>query len=106
MAPGVQSTPESFSPISVAPFSGSSFVGGPGGAAIDQYDTATGALIKSFTVQGGNDTGGTDWVDLELDGHTILYEVKGPSFVALIWRPTPRGQILPRLPTALSLRCA
>jgi hypothetical protein len=77
MAPGGQPTPESFSPISVGPFAGSSFVGGPGGTAIDQYDTATGALIKSFTVQGGNGTGGTDWVDLGLDGHTILYDGEG-----------------------------
>jgi hypothetical protein len=77
MAPGAQPTPESFSPISLGPFSGSSFVGGPGGTGIDQYDTATGALIKSFTVQGGNGTGGTDWVDLGLDGHTILYDGEG-----------------------------
>jgi hypothetical protein len=77
MAPGAQPTPESFSPISLGPFSGSSFVGGPGGTAIDQYDTATGALITSFTVQGGNGTGGTDWVDLKLDGHTILYDGEG-----------------------------
>ncbi len=77
MTPGAQGTPKSFSPISVGPFSGSSFVGGPGGASIDQYDTASGALIKSFTVQGGNGTGGTDWVDLGLDGHTILYDGEG-----------------------------
>jgi hypothetical protein len=77
MAPGAQRTPESFSPISVGPFSGSSFVGGVGTASIDQYDTATGALIKSFSVQGGNGTGGTDWVDLRLDGHTILYDGEG-----------------------------
>ena len=77
MTPGAQGTPELFSPISVGPFSGSSFVGGPGGASIDQYDTASGALIKSFTVQGGNGTGGTDWVDLGLDGHTILYDGEG-----------------------------
>jgi hypothetical protein len=72
MAPGAVVTPESFSPISVGPFTGRSFVGGPDTPAIDQYDTATGALIKSFSVQGGNGTGGTDWVDLGLDGHTIL----------------------------------
>jgi hypothetical protein len=72
MAPGAQRTPESF-----RPFSGSSFVGGPGGAAIDEYNTATGALIKSFSVEGGNGTSGTDWVDLGLDGHTILYDGEG-----------------------------
>src|SRR4029077_10108894 len=77
MAPGAQTTPESFSPISLGPFSGSSFVGGPGVAAIDEYNTATGALIKSFSVEGGNGTGGTDWVDLGLDGHTILYDGEG-----------------------------
>jgi PEP-CTERM motif len=77
MAPGAVSTPESFSPISVGSFAGSSFVGGPNTPSIDQYDTATGALIKSFSVQGGNGTGGTDWVDLGLDGHTILYDGEG-----------------------------
>jgi hypothetical protein len=77
MSPGAVSTPESFSPISVGPFTGSSFVGGPDTPAIDQYDTATGALIKSFSVEGGNGTGGTDWVDLGLDGHTILYDGEG-----------------------------
>jgi PEP-CTERM motif len=77
MAPGAQPTPESFSPISVGPFSGSSFVGGPGSAAIDEYNTATGALIKSFSVEAGNGTSGTDWVDLGLDGHTILYDGEG-----------------------------
>jgi hypothetical protein len=77
MAPGAALVPESFSPISVGPFSGSSFVGGPDHAAIDEYNTATGALIKSFSVEGGNGTGGTDWVDLGLDGHTILYDGEG-----------------------------
>ena len=77
MAPGAVATPESFSPVSVGPFTGSSFVGGPDTPAIDQYDTATGALIKSFAVEGGNGTGGTDWVDLRLDGHTILYDGEG-----------------------------
>jgi hypothetical protein len=77
MAPGAVTFPESFSPISVGPFTGSSFVGGPDTPSIDQYDTATGALIKSFSVQGGNGTGGTDWVDLRLDGHTILYDGEG-----------------------------
>ncbi len=77
MSPGAQGTPKLFSPISVGPFTGSSFVGGPGGASIDQYDTATGAFIKSFSIAGGNGTGGTDWVDLMLDGHTVLYDGEG-----------------------------
>ena len=77
MAPAAQLNPESIRPISAGPFSGSAFVGGPGGASIDQYDTATGALIKSWSVAGGNGTGGTDWVDLELDGHTLLYDGEG-----------------------------
>jgi hypothetical protein len=77
MAPGAVGTPESFSPISVGSFAGTSFVGGPRSPSIDQYDTATGALIKSFSVEGGNGTGGTDWVDLGLDGHTILYDGEG-----------------------------
>ena len=101
MTPGAQGTPELFSPISVGPFSGSSFVGGPGGASIDQYDTASGALIKSFTVQGGNGTGGTDWVDLGLDTATLsCMTAKGPSFAPSICPPTPRGRILLTAPNS------
>lgn len=62
--------------VSVGPFAGSTFVGGSG-AFINQYDTSTGALIKSFTVVGGNGTGRTDWIDLGLDGHTMLYDGEG-----------------------------
>jgi hypothetical protein len=77
MAPGAQTMPVSFVPVSAGPFSGSSFVGGRGGASIDQYDTATGALIKSWSVAGAPRTGGTDWTDLMLDGHTIIYDGSG-----------------------------
>lgn len=63
MAPGAQGTPESIDVQSTGFYSGTSLVGGPGIASIDQYNTATGALIHSFSVTGGNLTGGTDWVD-------------------------------------------
>jgi WD40 repeat protein len=82
MAPAAQANPESVRPISAGPQSGSAFVGGPGFGGpgsnkIDQYSTATGALIKSWTVLGGNGTGGTDWVDLMPDGHTLVYDGEG-----------------------------
>ena len=88
-------TPESFVPVSVGPYAGSSLVGGPGAAVINQFDTGIGALIHSFGVQGGNDTGGTDWTDLLLDGHTIIYDGEGTEILATIWRPTPRTLISP-----------
>jgi hypothetical protein len=76
MTPPPGTAAESINNVSVGPFSGSSFVGGSG-AFINQYNTSTGALIKSFTVVGGNGTGRTDWVDLALDGHTMLYDGEG-----------------------------
>jgi hypothetical protein len=76
MTPPPGTLAESINNVSVGPFSGSSFVGGSG-AVIDQYNTSTGALIKAFSVAGGNGTGRTDWVDLTLDGHTMLYDGEG-----------------------------
>lgn len=73
-APGA--SVESLVNVSVGPFAGSTFVGGSG-AFINQYNTSTGALIKSFTVVGGNGTLRTDWIDLGLDGHTMLYDGEG-----------------------------
>ena len=73
-APGA--SVESLVNVSVGPFAGSTFVGGAG-AFINQYDTSTGALIQTFTVAGGNGTGRTDWIDMALDGHTMLYDGEG-----------------------------
>ena len=44
-------------------YAGLSNVGGPGAALINQFNTSTGALVHSYSVTGGNFTGGTDWVD-------------------------------------------
>jgi PEP-CTERM motif len=79
MAPGGVSSPESINNVSTGPFAGSSFVGGPDTPAIDQFNTATGALIHTFNVMGGNGTNGTDWTDMALDGHTILYDGEGTA---------------------------
>jgi hypothetical protein len=73
-APG--SADESVDNVSIGAFKGSTFIGGSG-AFINQYNTSTGALIKSFSVVGGNGTGRTDWIDLGLDGHTMLYDGEG-----------------------------
>jgi len=56
-------TPESIDNQSTGFYAGLSNVGGPGAARINQFNTATGALVHSYTVTGGNGTGGTDWVD-------------------------------------------
>jgi hypothetical protein len=74
--PALGASDESLVNVSVGPFAGSTFVGGSG-AFINQYNTSTGALIKSFTVVGGNGTGRTDWIDLGLDGQTMLYDGEG-----------------------------
>ncbi len=65
---------------SSGPYSGSSFVGGPGAATINQFNTATGALTNSYSVQGGNGTGGTDWTELQSGtGNNILYDGEGTA---------------------------
>ena len=56
-------TPESIDNQSTGFYAGTSLVGGPGAALINQYTTSTGAQLHSFSVLGGNSTGGTDWVD-------------------------------------------
>jgi PEP-CTERM motif len=79
MANGAVTSPESVNIVSKGTFAGSTFVGGPDTPSIDQYNTSTGALIKSWSVEGGNDTGGTDWTDMALDGNTILYDGEGTA---------------------------
>jgi hypothetical protein len=75
-------TPESIVNVSVGPLAGTSFVGGPnavaGAPVINQYNTATGALMNSYTVAPGNgSTGGTDWVDFKNDHVTVIYDSEG-----------------------------
>jgi hypothetical protein len=79
MPNGAVTSPESVNIVSKGTFAGSTFVGGPDTPSIDQYNTATGALIKSWSVEGGNDTNGTDWTDMALDGNTILYDGEGTA---------------------------
>jgi streptogramin lyase len=68
------------SPESIAFSSGfaSFYVGQAGTGAINQFDTATGALLKSYTglVIGPR---GTDWIDLAADNHTIYYTSEGTT---------------------------
>ena len=56
-------TPESIDNQSAGFYAGLSNVGGQGSHVINQFNTATGALVHSYNVTGGNGTGGTDWVD-------------------------------------------
>jgi hypothetical protein len=71
-----QNANESIVNVSTGIFAGSSFVGGASGAVINQFNTATGALIHSFSVTGGNGTGGTDWLDF-ISPTTAIYDGEG-----------------------------
>lgn len=88
MSPGAQSLPESIDVQSTGFYASTSLVGGPGGAFIDKYNTATGALIHSYSVTGGNGTGGTDWVDT-YDPTTgkIIYDGEGTVIHSAILNP-------------------
>jgi hypothetical protein len=65
------------SPESIAFSSGFTtfYVGQAGGTTINQYNTATGALLNSYTVDIQNR--GTDWVDLAADNKTLFYTSEG-----------------------------
>ena len=72
--------PESVTNVSVGPFAGSSFVSTEGSASLSQFNTATGALVHTFAVTGGNLTGGTDWMDL-LNPTTAIYDGEGTKIL-------------------------
>lgn len=55
---------------------GNMYVGGPGHSTIFKLN-ASGALVSTIAVQGGNGTGGTDWIDLAADQCTILSADEG-----------------------------
>jgi len=57
------------------------YVGGPGAAAIYEFNSS-GTLINTFPVTGGSGTGGTDWVDLASDQCTILYTGEGSQILS------------------------
>jgi DNA-binding beta-propeller fold protein YncE len=51
------------------------YVGQAGASTINQFNTATGALLNSFTVAIG--PRGTDWIDLAADNKTLYYTSEG-----------------------------
>ncbi|HKW24419.1 MAG TPA: PEP-CTERM sorting domain-containing protein [Terriglobales bacterium] len=55
---------------------GDFYVGSAQSPTIAEY-SPTGTLLNTFNVTGGNGTGGTDWIDLQADQHTILYDGEG-----------------------------
>jgi PEP-CTERM motif len=59
---------------------GDFYVGGQG-ANIQEF-SPTGALIATFNVTGGNGTGRTDWIDLQADQSTILYDGEGNNILS------------------------
>jgi hypothetical protein len=78
-------TPESIDNQSSGFYAGSSLVGGPGAALINKFNTATGALINSYSVAGGNGTGGTDWVDTYNPGTgQVIYDGEGTHVLSAI----------------------
>ncbi len=79
-------TPESINIQSTGFYAGKSNVGGPSSSGlINQYDTATGALIHSYSVTGGNGTGGTDWVDTyNPTTGQIIYDGEGTRVLSAI----------------------
>ena len=81
-------TPESINNQATGFYAGLSLVGGPGGALINTFDTATGALVHSYGVAGGNGTGGTDWVDV-YDPATgqVIYDGEGSVIRSAILNP-------------------
>lgn len=76
-------TPESIDNQTTGFYAGTSLVGGPGAATINQFNTATGALIHSFGVTGGNGTGGTDWVDTyNATTGEVIYDGEGTRILS------------------------
>lgn len=74
-----RAVPISIVPVSSGPYSGSSFVGESATPSFDQFNTGTGALVKTWSAVGGDQTGGTDWMALLPDGHTIIYDGSGSA---------------------------
>jgi hypothetical protein len=75
---GATNTPESI----LVNQAGNFLVGGPGAATILQYSASGGAPTTSYTVAGGNGTGGTDWADLESNQQTLLYDGEGTEILS------------------------
>ena len=75
------SAPESITVVANGPFAGSSFVSTEGSATLNQFNTATGALIHTFAVAGGNGTRGTDWMDF-LNSSTAIYDGEGTHILS------------------------
>jgi hypothetical protein len=82
-------TPESIDNQATGFYSGLSNVGGPSGALINQYNTSTGVLVNSYSVTGGNGTGGTDWTDTynKTTGQ-VIYDGEGTAIRSAILNPT------------------
>ncbi len=62
--------------------SGNFLVGGARVNTVLQYSSAGGAPTATYTVQGGNGTNSTDWIDLAADQHTLLYDGEGTTILS------------------------
>jgi PEP-CTERM motif len=71
---------ESIVPVSTGTYAGDFFSGGPTAATIDEFNSA-GTLIHTFSVPGGNGTGGTDWLDFQ-NTDTVLYDGEGSEILS------------------------
>lgn len=78
--------PESIDNQSHGFYTGLSLVGGPSGThVINSFDTATGALVHSYSVTGGNGTSGTDWVDTyNPTTGQVIYDGEGTHVLSAI----------------------
>lgn len=78
--------PESIDNQQTGFYAGLSNVGGPStSATINQYNTSTGTLTHSYSVTGGNGTGGTDWVDTyNATTGRIIYDGEGTAILSAI----------------------
>lgn len=75
---GGLSSPESI----VFDSAGHIFTGGPSAPKIYEFAATGGTPTATFNVTGGNGTGGTDWLDLAADQHTMLYDGEGTNILS------------------------
>jgi PEP-CTERM motif len=94
-------TPESVDNQSSGFYAGSSLVGGPSTPTINKYDTGFGTLIHSYSVTGGNGTGGTDWVDTyNPTTGQVIYDGEGTHVLSAILNANGTTTQLPDISSA------
>jgi PEP-CTERM motif len=94
-------TPESIDNQTNGFYAGLSLVGGQSAPIIQAFNTATGTLANSFSVSGGNGTGGTDWVDTyNPSTGQVIYDGAGTQVLSAILHPDGTVTQLPDFTSA------